>query len=147
MKYDPEKNIAELRALILKYDVAYYINNESLVEDAVYDAAFAQLRNLEQDHPNLVTKYSPTQRVAGSPISSFASITHKKKMYSLDNAFNIEGIIAFDKRVKNSLPPGYRLSKARAFICGCHVVSCNIIRCVRCSCFTAFWFRQYTSEL
>lgn len=103
MKYDPEKNIAELRALILKYDVAYYINNESLVEDAVYDAAFAQLRNLEQDHPNLVTKYSPTQRVAGSPISSFASITHKKKMYSLDNAFNIEGIIAFDKRVKNSL--------------------------------------------
>jgi DNA ligase (NAD+) len=103
MQNDPKKCIAELRALILKYDVAYYIKDESLVEDAVYDAAFAQLRNLEQSHPSLVTKDSPTQRVAGSPIASFKSITHKKKMYSLDNAFNEEGIIAFDRRVKSAL--------------------------------------------
>ena len=98
-----QKRIIELRELITKYDIAYYIQNESLVEDAVYDAAFAELKQLEQRYPKLVTADSPTQRVAGTPITSFTTITHKQKMYSLDNAFDDKGIIAFDTRVKNGL--------------------------------------------
>ena len=98
-----QKRIIELRELITKYDIAYYIQNESLVEDAVYDAAFAELKQLEQQYPKLVTADSPTQRVAGTPITSFTTIAHKQKMYSLDNAFDEKGIIAFDTRVKNGL--------------------------------------------
>lgn len=103
MHSNPDKRALELRELISKYDIAYYIENESLVEDAVYDAAFAELKHLEQQYPALITEDSPTQRVAGSPITSFTTIAHKKKMYSLDNAFDEKGIIAFDTRVKNGL--------------------------------------------
>lgn len=100
---NPEKRILELRELISKYDEAYYVKNESLVEDAVYDAAFAELKQLENKHPHLLTADSPSQRVAGSPIESFVTIEHKQRMFSLENAFDAEGIMAFDRRVKNGL--------------------------------------------
>ncbi|MEE3003291.1 MAG: NAD-dependent DNA ligase LigA [Pseudomonadota bacterium] len=94
------KLITELKEKINKYDHAYYVLDDPLVADAVYDACYQRLVQLEQQNPDLVTSDSPTQRVAGVPISKFKSVKHRKPMLSLDNAFSAEDFSNFDKRIR-----------------------------------------------
>jgi len=76
--------IAELRQQIEEHDRRYYDENAPTVSDAEYDKLFQELRDLEAAHPDLVTLYSPTQRVGGHPSSRFARITHLEPMLSLE---------------------------------------------------------------
>jgi DNA ligase (NAD+) len=106
------RRVAELRELIDQYDYQYHVLDDPSVPDAEYDRLMGELRELEAQHPELVTADSPTQRVSGQIAASFASVKHGVPMLSLDNAFSDEEIIAFDRRVRERLgrdeqPIGY----------------------------------------
>ena len=100
---EAKRRLKELRTKIAKYDEAYYLQAEPLVADQVYDALLRELRELEEAHPSLVVPDSPSQRVSGSPLKSFASVTHRPPMLSLDNTFTSDELSAFDDRVRRGL--------------------------------------------
>ena len=88
----------ELRALIERYRNAYYLENESLVSDSEYDDLEKELRALEHENPELIVD-SPTEKVGGAASSLFAPHRHLEPMLSLDNAFSLEELLAWDQRV------------------------------------------------
>ncbi len=98
-----EVRIAKIRDLIGLYDFQYYVQDAPTVSDNEYDGLFRELQALEAKHPNLVTSDSPTQRVGGSPVKAFSSITHRVAMLSLNNAFGDDELNSFDKRVREAL--------------------------------------------
>jgi len=104
----PLKNIAEkaeeLRCFIEEHDRRYYQLDAPDISDAEYDSLFRELVSLEEQHPELITPESPTQRVGGTPIDRFRAVRHRIPMQSLDNAVN-EGEILnkLDVRVKKEL--------------------------------------------
>ena len=65
---------------ITQWNYAYHVRDESLIEDAEYDAAFIQLQTIEMAHPEWVLPESPSQRVGAPASSSFQKITHEMKM-------------------------------------------------------------------
>ena len=97
------RRVAALRELIDQYDHRYYVLDDPSVPDAEYDRLMRELRELEAQHPALVTADSPTQRVSGQTAAGFAEVRHSVPMLSLDNAFSEEDIIAFDRRVRERL--------------------------------------------
>ncbi|WP_413727907.1 NAD-dependent DNA ligase LigA [Sodalis sp. RH19] len=97
------QQIDALRALLRRYEYFYHVMDEPQVPDAEYDRLMAQLRELEAQHPELLTADSPTQRVGGAPLTVFHQIRHEVPMLSLDNVFDEDGFLAFDKRVRDRL--------------------------------------------
>ncbi len=89
---------AELQALLRDYAYRYYVLDDPTVSDAAYDALYSELRSLEQQHPELIQEDSPTQRVGGALLAGFAEVVHAVPMLSLDNAFSVEEVRAFDRR-------------------------------------------------
>jgi DNA ligase (NAD+) len=100
---DLAQRAAGLRELIRRHEHAYYVLDRPEVSDAEYDALFLELRRIEDEHPDLVTADSPTQRVGGEASEQFAKVRHRSPMLSLQNAFDEAEIRAFDKRVKSSV--------------------------------------------
>ena len=98
-----EKRAKELRDLIKKYDYAYYIEAESLISDREYDLLFDELIRIEKENPALITRDSPTQRVAGEPLKQFETVTHDTQMLSLANTYSKEELVDFHRRVKENL--------------------------------------------
>jgi len=94
---------SELRDLINKYNYLYYIIDNPEVPDSEYDRLFHELKQIETDHPELLTADSPTQRVGGKALDKFNQITHAIPMLSLDNVFDTEQLLAFDQRVRDWL--------------------------------------------
>jgi DNA ligase (NAD+) len=97
------RRIARLRELIHQHDYRYYVLDDPSVPDAEYDRLMLELRELEAQHPELVTPDSPTQRVSGHVAAGFAEVRHGVPMLSLDNAFSDQDIVAFDRRVRERL--------------------------------------------
>lgn len=97
------QRIQELRELIARYDYEYYALDTPSVPDSEYDRIYRELQNLETQYPALITTDSPTQRVSGSAINAFNSITHRQAMLSLNNVFEDNELQAFDKRVRETL--------------------------------------------
>lgn len=98
-----ERRAAELRDLINHYNYLYYVLDNPEVPDAEYDRLFRELQALEQRYPELLTADSPTQRVGGEVLQKFAEVEHAIPMLSLDNVFDQDELIAFDKRVRDWL--------------------------------------------
>lgn len=98
-----ETRIDEIRDLIRLYDFQYYVQDAPTVSDNEYDGLFRALQALEAKDPNLITPDSPTQRVGGSVMKAFSSITHRVAMLSLNNAFADDELKSFDKRVREGL--------------------------------------------
>ena len=96
----PRARLEELRELVRRWDHAYHVLDNPEVADAAYDAAYLELRQLEEQHPELVTPDSPTQRVGSQLGEQFAKVRHRSPMLSLQNAFGEEEIRAWDKRVR-----------------------------------------------
>lgn len=103
MAEDVKKRIARLREEIRRHDYLYYVLNQPEISDLLYDKLFAQLKALEQASPELITPYSPTQRVSGQPLEGFASVRHTFPMLSIDNTYNAGELRAFDERVRKQL--------------------------------------------
>jgi DNA ligase (NAD+) len=79
----------QLRQKLQAASYAYYVLDNPDMEDAVYDRLYRELQDLEQQHPNLITPDSPTQRVGERPASGFVSVRHHISLYSLENAFDM----------------------------------------------------------
>ena len=93
----------ELRAELVGYDHAYYVLDDPLVGDDVYDARLDELRAIEAEHPDLITPDSPTQRVGGEPVEGFERYEHREPMLSLANARSAEEMAAWETRIRNLL--------------------------------------------
>ena len=90
--------IEKLRNEIRRHEDLYYVLDSPEISDREYDQLLEKLQQLEQDHPELVTPDSPTQRVGGRPAEGFAEVVHRLPMLSLDNSYNIDELRAFDER-------------------------------------------------
>ena len=97
------QKIDALRAQLRHHEYQYHVLDSPEVPDAEYDRLMAELRALEAQHPELLTADSPTQRVGGAPLTAFNQVRHEVPMLSLDNVFDEEGFLAFNKRVVDRL--------------------------------------------
>lgn len=100
----PKKRIEELIAQLNSWAYEYYVLNEPSVDDAVYDSVMAELKELESNHPHLISSHSPTQRVGGTPLDKFKKVAHQKPMISLNDVFSREDVEAWVKRMDKLLP-------------------------------------------
>jgi DNA ligase (NAD+) len=97
---EPLTRIEQLRSEIRHHEERYYLHNAPEISDEAFDRLVHELERLEAEHPDLVTPDSPTQRVAGRPSESFATVEHMAPMLSLDNAYDEADLRAFDERVR-----------------------------------------------
>lgn len=97
------EQVAELLAKIAQYDYEYYVLDAPSVSDNEYDGVYRQLVALETKFPELISPDSPTQRVSGSASELFGNVTHRQAMLSLNNVFDTDALIAFDKRIREGL--------------------------------------------
>jgi DNA ligase (NAD+) len=88
---------------VLAHQFAYYVADAPTISDADYDALLRELERLESDHPALRTPESPTQRVGGTFSTDFTAVDHLERMQSLDNAFSVEELRAWDDRVRREV--------------------------------------------
>lgn len=106
---DPALRIDELRAQIRYHDELYYGEDEPEITDAEYDQLMVELRALEAAHPELVTTDSPTQKPGAATQSTFAPVEHIVPMFSLDNAFNEDDLLAWEQRVAKAIDTDVRV--------------------------------------
>ncbi len=97
------QRVAELRRLLTQYNREYYELDQPSVPDAEYDRLFRELQQLEQQHPQLQSAESPTQKVGSKALSAFGQVQHETPMLSLDNAFSVDELSAFYQRVQERL--------------------------------------------
>lgn len=97
------QQINQLRTSLRHHEYQYHVLDAPEIPDAEYDRMMQQLRDLEAQHPELITNDSPTQRVGAAPLDAFEQVEHEVPMLSLDNVFDEESYLAFDKRVHDRL--------------------------------------------
>lgn len=85
--------------MIRRHDERYYVENRPTISDEAYDALVAELRDIEAEHPELVTPDSPTRRVAGRVAGPFASVRHTAPMLSLEATRDAADVGAFIERI------------------------------------------------
>ena len=100
---DPAARAAQLREQIERANRLYYEQDTPEISDADWDALFHELVQLEEQHPELRSPDSPTQRVGGAPSVQLAEVRHSTPMLSLNNAFSFDDLRAFDTRVRRLL--------------------------------------------
>lgn len=98
-----EERIEELRDEIWHHSHRYHVLDDPIISDAQYDALVKELRELEAEHPELVTPDSPTQRVGAPPSDLFAPVVHRVPLQSLDNAETFEDLEAWEQRMIRQL--------------------------------------------
>src|SRR5579863_2769526 len=103
MKAKLVDEVEDLRTALRRHEHLYYVLDQPEISDAEYDALMNRLKDLELQHPDLVTPDSPTHRVGGKPREGFVKVEHSAPMLSLDNALNEQELQAFDVRVRDAL--------------------------------------------
>ena len=106
---DPAARAEALRREIEHHSYQYYALDAPTISDAAFDSLMRELREIEAAHPELVTASSPTQRVGGYVGEQFAPVVHERRMYSLDNAMDLDELDEWMDRTAEacggSLPP------------------------------------------
>ena len=98
-----KSRIKKLREELERYSHAYYVLDDPVIPDAEYDALFHTLQELEKDHPDLITRDSPTQRIGAAPLDTFPHAVHEVPMLSLGNVFDASELEAFETRIRDRL--------------------------------------------
>ena len=96
---DLEKKIEALREEIRHHEYLYYVLDQPRISDEKFDRLMRQLKDLEAEHPSLITPDSPTRRVGGKPREGFVKVPHSSPMLSLDNTYNEEELRDWERRV------------------------------------------------
>lgn len=99
-----ENRIIELRKLLEKYSIEYYVYDKPTVSDQEYDRLMQELMTLEEKHPKMYDPNSPSQRIIGAVLEGFEKVEHTQQMLSLGNVFNYEEIQEFVNRIQESVP-------------------------------------------
>ena len=97
---DIEHEIENLREEIRYHEHRYYVLMDPEISDVKFDGLMHRLQKMEEEHPELVTPDSPTQRVGGQPAEEFAKFRHSAPMLSLDNTYSVDELRDFDRRVR-----------------------------------------------
>ncbi len=113
----PAARAEELRAELRLHNERYYVHDDPVVSDDVYDALLDELRAIEAEHPELVTPDSPTQRVGAEPVGALEKVHHPEQMYSLANARSEEELRAWVKRMRGHLAREGIEDPAFAYVC------------------------------
>jgi len=98
-----EQRIHRLRTLLTQYNIEYYVLNQSSIDDATYDQLMQELIALEKANPQFASPHSPSVRVGGAVQASFKKIKHTRMMLSLANAYDVNDLLQFDRRVQEGL--------------------------------------------
>ncbi len=96
---EAQVRVNRLREEILEHQYRYYVQDDPVISDEVFDDLMRQLKRLEEAFPDLVTSDSPTQRVGGAASSAFRPVAHLQPVLSLSNAFAFSEVLAFHRRV------------------------------------------------
>src|SRR5215470_12099751 len=96
---DAEKKIESLRETIRHHEYLYYVLDQPAIGDQEFDQLMRQLKDLEAEHPALITPDSPTQRVGGKPREGVVKVRHSSPMLSLDNTYSEDELRAWERRV------------------------------------------------
>jgi DNA ligase (NAD+) len=107
-----KKRIAELRERLSYHSYRYYALDSPEISDAEYDRMMVELRELEEQHPELITPDSPTQRVGAAPLAEFGAVEHPIPLLSLANVFSDDELSAWHKRISGLVP-----DQAMDFVC------------------------------
>ena len=99
-----EQKIRKLREEIKYHEKKYYVDNDPQISDHEFDLLVKNLKELEEQSPELITPDSPTQRVGEQPISGFSSVEHSLPMLSLDNCYSYEELEEFEERIHKIIP-------------------------------------------
>src|SRR6266487_1227090 len=94
-----DQRLESLREEIRQHEYRYYVLDDPEISDAEFDRLMNELKNLEAEHPDLITPDSPTQRVGGKPREGFVKVRHSSPMLSLDNAYTEEELRNWERRV------------------------------------------------
>ncbi|WP_069790835.1 NAD-dependent DNA ligase LigA [Cyanobacterium sp. IPPAS B-1200] len=95
--------VQQLKVKLQEASYAYYVLDNPIMEDSVYDQLYRELQTLEIDYPQLITIDSPTQRIGDKLDGQFNSVKHNIPLYSLDNAFNFEELKQWENRWQKQL--------------------------------------------
>ena len=95
-----KKHVNNLIEKLTDAEHAYYVLNKPIMSDGEYDKLFNELKELELENPDLISAYSPTQRVTGTPENVFEQVTHRQRMYSLDNSENVVDIEKWIEKIQ-----------------------------------------------
>lgn len=110
---DIQQRINQLLQQLQKASYAYYVLDNPIMEDAIYDQLYRELQELESQYPELISKNSPTQRVGDKLASQFLSVRHNIPLYSLENAFNLAEFAQWEDRWRRQSPD----QKTAEYVC------------------------------
>jgi len=94
--------IEDLRKVLRFHEYRYYVIDDPLLADYEYDQLYKQLEKLEEENPALITSNSPTQRVAKGLTKDFPTVQHLVGMLSLENSYNAEDLLDWDRKVREA---------------------------------------------
>jgi DNA ligase (NAD+) len=100
---DIQETIQSLREELNLHNHNYYVLDNPTISDYDFDIKLKELQDLETKHPEFFDENSPTQRVGGMITKNFNTITHKNRMYSLDNSYSQEDVLDWEKRIQKIL--------------------------------------------
>lgn len=95
-----EKNTEALRDVLRFHEYRYYVENDPLISDSEYDLLYKKLEQFEKEHPELITKDSPTQRVGSGLIKDFPKTKHLVPMLSLENSYDADDLLDWDRKAR-----------------------------------------------
>ncbi len=96
---DVQKEIEKLRRELEYHSRLYYVEDAPVISDYEFDMLMNRLKELEAEHPELVTPDSPTQRVGGQALSKFEQVRHQVPLESLTDVFSLDELYAFGDRM------------------------------------------------
>jgi DNA ligase (NAD+) len=99
----PKERAVELRQLIEYHSRKYYIDDAPEISDREFDRLEQELKQIEKEHPELITPDSPTRRVGGAPIDEFRTVRHRVPMLSIDNTYNPNEVREWDRSIRKVL--------------------------------------------
>ncbi|MDO5667701.1 MAG: NAD-dependent DNA ligase LigA [Alcaligenaceae bacterium] len=98
-----QQELEQLYVEIASHDYAYHVHDAPTISDAQYDSLVQRVLEIEAEYPQWIKPESPSQRVGAAPLSMFETVEHAVAMLSLNNAFNDEEVVAFNRRATDNL--------------------------------------------
>ncbi len=98
-----QEKIQSLKKELNQHNYSYYVLDNATISDYEFDIKLKELEKLEKENPEFFDINSPTQRVGGQITKNFNTITHKNRMYSLDNSYSEEDLLNWEKRIQKIL--------------------------------------------
>lgn len=108
MAETPEQRAAELRKALNYHSYRYHVLDSPVIADVEYDRLYNELKRIEEEHPDLITPDSPTQRAGAEPRSDLPKVQHPRLVLSLSNAFGADDLRAWRERIGKLLPEDAR---------------------------------------